>query len=882
MPFSWLAMAMLLSCNQDKDAAGPASLGPTYGEGVFAEGCPAEGGALAREIGVDSTLPGKAAVGTKGDFLLANEHAAFAITDVEGQATYWYYGGAIADAAPMSGCTPGEDKLDEIGIVLAELNLIAVEQSTVRAFRAESVEVLNDGSDGEAAVVRAIGTDDVHWLVEYTLIGEAAALGGREFSEPFGTQITVDYILPPDDPVLRIEVTVENVGSSTFTLVEAALLQLGETLDRYAYSSMSIDIAGYDFDGGLPWVMYTDGMGAYAWGIEDATLAFMSISGVNIIADLAQLNGGLYLSPGQSRTLTRFFAVGGGGGTSAIEPFLAANPAPLLDQPATAGAITGHVVDQSGNGLRSVILTETKAPGADWDRLDSTPTETNGTFRVVVPHFEDAWQYRLIAVDDGRDDSPSVNVNPGNEGIEIVVPPRGTLTFDITDGEGAASPGRIWLQRDDGERRDFWVTGRGALSVPPGAWDWVVTRGYEFASVSGEIVIADDGVAGIEPVMLRLIDTIGWMSADTHVHSSDSPDSDVGQAEQLRHAAAHGLEIVIHTEHEAIVDRSTVPADAGLDAWVNNVTGEEVTSITIEHMTIFPAVADGTPRGAPVYWYGLDMEQLLDNMTERSGGGINLMNHPGYLDEIHWDRVIGGPTLDDPTLLGLPAGSPLWSWNLDGIEVMNGHGNIFIDGSRRFDNWMSMVNAGHQLVGVGCSDDHGGNGTGFPRTYYRSVTDDPATHDTQDMVDAFRNGQIQASAGGFARVDIAGAGPGELVTDDDGLVDLNVHLEALPEIDMTHFVVFVNCDQADSVRVTDPDAVEKYDGVVPLNIVGDSHVVIAAFGTNDLANGMPQYDATEVPRVLTNPIYIDGDGDGEFSAPGGRECTYDLDEAIAL
>jgi len=45
---------------------------------------------------------------------------------------------------------------------------------------------------------------------------------------------------------------------------------------------------------------------------------------------------------------------------------------------------------------------------------------------------------------------------------------------------------------------------------------------------------------------------------------------------------------------------------------------------------------------------------------------------------------------------------------------------------------------------------------------------------------------------------------------------------------------------------------------------------------------MPQYDATRVPRVLTSPIYVDGDGDGAFSAPGGRECVYDLDESVAL
>ena len=742
--------------------------------------------------------------------------------------------------------------------------------------------MINDGSDGEAAVVRATGTDDRHWLVEYTLVGEAFSGGGRALSTPFGTEVVVDYVLPPDSPVLRIEVSVTNVGEDPFSLVEAALISLAPTLEDFSYASDALNIAGFNFAGGLPWVLATDGQGAYAWGIEDATLASLNIAGINIIADLAQLTDGLNLSPGQKRTLTRYLSVGASGGTSATEPLLEVNPIPLIGQPATVGVIRGHVVDEEGRAVSTQVVTQARAPGAAWGDIDQVSSDLEGKFRLVVPKFDEAWAYRVLARDPARDPSETVSVKPGDTGVEITVPPRGTLTFDLADETGESSPGRIYLEREDGERRDLWVAGTGAVSLPPGTWDWVVTRGYEYASDAGTVEVGADGVGSMAAVLVHTVDTSGWMSVDTHVHTSDSPDSDIDQATQLRHAAAHGLEIVIHTEHEAIVDRSAVPAEAGVEAWVNNVTGEEVTSVTIEHMTLFPAVPDGSIRGAPVDWYGLDIEALFGNMRERSEGGVTLINHPGYLDRIGWDRVSAAPTLTDPTLLGLPSDAPLWSWDLDGIEVMNGHGSPFQDGNRRFDNWMSMVNAGHQVVGVGCSDDHHGQEVGFPRTYYRSVTDDPEDQDSQDMTAAFHAGQLQASAGGFARVAIDGAGPGELVTDVDGLVDLDVHLEALPEIDMTHFVVFVNCDQVDSVRVTDPSGIEKYSGLVPLNLVGDSQVVIAAFGSEPLALGMPQYDATRVPRVLTSPIYVDGDGDGAFSAPGGRECEYDLDESVAL
>lgn len=868
-----LAVLLLLaSCARERDIPEPSTLG--WGPGLFAEGCPA-GRSLAREIGVEATLPGKAAVGTKGDFLLANEHAAFAITDTVGQSTYWYYGGALADAAPMTGCLPGEDKLDDLGFVLAELNVLSVEQSIVRAFRADSVEVIADGSDGEPAIVRAIGTDDVHWLVEHTLINEAVDNGGRPFSQPWGTEITVDYILPPDSPVLEIQVTVANPGTERLSVVEAALLAYGETLDGYTYSSQDIELGGFGFDAGIPMILASDGQGAYAWGVQDGSLATIAFAGVNVLVDLGQVTSALEIGPGESASMQHFFAVGDGGTGTSIEPLLDHVTAPLDAQPATAGAITGTLVNETGLPVAGRVRVDTRAPGGDWGTLDRVETE-DGAFRAVIPDFEGTWEVRLIGEGDGRDPGPEVSVQPGDSEVSVTVPPAGELVVAITDQDGADSPGRLVLQRDDGAEITDWIVATETIAVPPGTWDWTVTRGYEYTWDTGQVTIPDDGTASIAPTLVHTVDTTGWLSIDTHVHSSDSPDSRTPQEEVLQRAAGNGLDIVLHTEHENIVDRSTIPADAGVADWLDNLAGEEVTHVGVEHMTMFPAISDGSPRGGYIEWYGLDIDETFAAMRERSNDGINLLNHPGYLDRIGWDRVLGAPTLADPTLLALPEDGALWSWNLDGIEVMNGHGDIFATGNRRFDNWMSMVNAGHPMIAVGCSDDHGGGSVGFPRTYWASSTDTPGDMDVGELIESFREGRAIVSAGAFARVDVDGNGPGSVVTDTDGMVDLMVHLEALPNVDLTHFVVFANCDAADSVLVTDPGGIEKFTGVVPLNIVGDTQIVVAGFGANDLPPGLPRYDATRTPRVLTNPIYIDGDGDGQFSSPGGRECSYDL------
>ncbi len=889
-----LLLPLLLSCDLPEatsqtwasaaDTAG-ATTATGLGGGLFAEGCPVEGQALAREIGVSATLPGEVAVGTAGDFLLANRHAAYVITEPDKGSTYYYYGGILADAAAMDGCTPSEDRLDELAIVLGQIDLLDITGSILRGFRGETIEVLADGSDGGPATVRVTGTDDTHWLVEYELIAAAVESGGRPFSSAFGAEVTVDYTLSPNSPVLAIELSVRNPTDEDLSLFSAQLLSLAPSMDLVGYASDELDIGVLDLSIGIPWLVAVDdaGAGALAFGTPGGNLGYEGISGVDVAVDLLHATTETFdLSPGATDSRTVLVSVGGDGGPSATEPMAEANPEPLTGRSFSLEGLSGAVVDSAGTAVAGArVRVETRAPDADWGVLDVTFSEEDGTFTAPIPVFDgDPWEWRLVAEADGRDDSAEVTVTPGESGVSLEVSERGEIAYALTDDDGAPSPARLYLLRDDGQTLDLWLTASGVAPVPPGTWDFTATRGYEYAPVTGALEIPAGGSAELAAELVHVVDTSGYLSIDTHVHTSDSTDSRVTPADQLRHGAAHGLDVLLHTEHENIVDRSGLPAQEGLSDWITNVIGEEVTATLPEHMTMFPVEPDGSPRGGIVEWYGIDIDELFAEMRARSDGGINLINHPSYLDLIGWDRVTAEPTLDDPTLLGLPADAAVWSWNFDGIEVMNGHSSPFSDGNRRFDNWQSMINAGVPLVAVGCSDDHGGDEVGFPRTYFPSSSDRPADLSEDELVEAFRDGAVMASAGAFARVGVGGAGPGSLVTPVDDAVALDVHIEAIPEIDVTHAVVFVNCDQVMSIAADEPGGVVKLSErlEVPVSgdsVSGDAAITVAAFGEQSAPAGLPGTNA-HTPRVLVSPIYVDADGDGLFSAPGGRECDYDL------
>jgi hypothetical protein len=232
--------------------------------------------------------------------------------------------------------------------------------------------------------------------------------------------------------------------------------------------------------------------------------------------------------------------------------------------------------------------------------------------------------------------------------------------------------------------------------------------------------------------------------------------------------------------------------------------------------------------------------------------------------------------LDDPTLLGLAPDAALWSWDFDGVEVFNGHRSPFDDGNRRFDNWMSMLNAGHPIAAIGCSDDHGGTEIGFPRTFFAADAGNVSALTSEQVVSAFHQGELIASTGAFARVSVDGEGLGALVTDTDGVVDLSVHMEALSEIDVTHVIVLANCHEVLSIPASDPTGIVKHSEVLSVDVTEDTHLVVLGMGSQRLPAGLPQFDPTHVPRVTTNPIYIDADGDGMWTPPGGQSCVRDL------
>src|SRR5690606_1537890 len=121
--------------------------------------------------------------------------------------------------------------------------------------------------------------------------------------------------------------------------------------------------------------------------------------------------------------------------------------------------------------------------------------------------------------------------------------------------------------------------------------------GYEYSRIETQVTVPADGEAALTARLERLIDTSGWLSIDTHMHSGPSADSPVPIPTRIRAAAAEGLEVPVATDHEASVGLQAGIEQTGRIAFVATITGEEVTAVMPEHLTMFPVKPDGSIRG---------------------------------------------------------------------------------------------------------------------------------------------------------------------------------------------------------------------------------------------------------------------------------------------
>lgn len=245
------------------------------------------------------------------------------------------------------------------------------------------------------------------------------------------------------------------------------------------------------------------------------------------------------------------------------------------------------------------------------------------------------------------------------------------------------------------------------------------------------------------------------------------------------------------------------------------------------------------------------------------------------------------------------------------------YGNDPVPAERR--NWPCTHHQGHvddafrylefgfSPTQVGSSDSHNGLiEPGTPRTYFRSETDIPGDIALSDATASLRDGHAFATYGPFVRADILGKTFGEIAQVKPGnATNLHLRVETASWFGVDRVEIYVSGRLARVLKpAKGPQAIVDVDEDVVLKVPDhDAWVMVVAMGLNDenlmspvlldvpfgelqlpriaslaftqvkaLAQFFPPSPAVPdwypiPPFAVTNPIFLDTDGNGVYDAP---------------
>jgi hypothetical protein len=442
----------------------------------------------------------------------------------------------------------------------------------------------------------------------------------------------------------------------------------------------------------------------------------------------------------------------------------------------------------------------------------------------------------------------------------------------------------VWLDRASvalGSSR--WVLmgrGRAVIAVDrgrpdalaPGRYRLLVSRGVEYATIDlGEVTVGPRAGAIVRGTLRRVIDTEGELATELHVHSAPSFDSDVPLDQRVLSLAVEGVEAFASTDHDTSADFAPAIASLGLERHIHWMRGDEITTEGLGHFNAFPLPEHVEPeRDLP--HLEPSVAQIVARAREVAPTAIIQLNHPlwnthpiGYWSLSGFDPSTGRARMDLYT-------------QFDAVEVFNAHTldedpRLLASVDAVIDAWMTTIDLGNAATATGNTDTHRLTKTppGWPRTYVRVATDDPAMVTDAMITSAIRAGDAMVTSGPFLRATIRGARPGQLVRRAGSSVTVSVDVQAPAPVPVDRVEVYVNHSMVAARDFTAPtrDGARRQRWEIPLMLSRDAWIVVRTRAEGSAPFDVAGEHAMPLPSLaFTNPIYVDVDGDGRWTAPG--------------
>ncbi len=616
------------------------------------------------------------------------------------------------------------------------------------------------------------------------------------------------------------------------------------------------------------------------------------------------------LPAGGSITYTRRVLLGDRNDVASVSDIIYGNLGKALSVPIIP--VTGDIdAEDTPDVEANIIIEGTLAPifGDKSLPLTQVRTDKTGKFSVMLPPGD----YTFSIVSPNRNDVTGVKVTVGTGPTTASTPKlssTGLVSFTVSEKSNPVPAKLTFIGLDGTPNPDFGrflsasildpktgsivadlqastytgaptsnnvftVDGVGRQIIKPGKYQVIASRGFEYTIGMKTITITAGQETKVDFAIERVVDTTGFVSADFHIHSGKSFDSSAPIEDRVRTYVADGVEVMVATEHNYIVDYGPVVQKLGLSRFVKTVVGDELTTSlpnplflqAFGHHIAFPLTVDpiGPRKGAPFTEY-VPSAVFYDRVRAMNPGiqKVIQLNHPragvsgltliGLFNTLNFS-----PT--KPVPFSLFVTSPLTNKtrniDFDSMELYNGN-NIGEYQQVRTD-WFGLLNQGFFKTATAVADSHRivVENAGYPRSYIGSPTDEPSSV-TDDMVTkSVLAGNVLGTSGPFIRFSIDGKGMGSLISKKTGKVTASITVTAPAWVPVDEVRIYAN-----------GKLVKSFDATT-------NPKVVAAPGDPTSNQGVERFKATVKLKPLSGkdtyftveagtklPKAIDTDGDG--------------------
>lgn len=779
-----------------------------------------------------------------GDFVLANDKIALVIEDAGDSDLYDPWGGRPVGLARVAGGRMIEPSN------FGELFLLTGRSTIVT----DSVSVIADGSGGGPAIIRARGK-------LYPLPFFESVIGKFYRDSYEEVDAAIDYELAPGAEHVDVR----------YRYVAPEELAVSSTLHALMYTRRTpVFQPRRGFDEALQ-------QAPYVALIDDRATSWAYVPGDGAIA------GSLSVSGFVGATSQTGFTMAACAATERLHAKI------VIGGPGLDGVV-GAVARTTGEAQRAITGTVTRdgAPQAgvrvhaldtDGNYLTRATTDSSGAYALHVP------ANASVALTAFRRGDAMVTSPAGTGPVALALPPAGAIRVVATE-DATPVPVRVQVLPTEGQaipqapehfgeeaypggrlHVEYAVKGEVAIDVPPGRWEVVVSRGYEYEIERATVEVTAGATVQVDAEMQRSVATPGVQCGDFHVHTWRSNDSGDPSMVKVAQAVADGVELPVRSEHEWIADFTQEITRLGVEPFATGIGSIELTSFEVwGHMGVFPLTPDPaavnagaprwqrfpTPDEPDVAIETLSPPSVFDAVRARREAPLVIINHPrggaNYFDYVGFDPATGLATaaadFDTKFTLVEVFNDSGWQQNRDG--------NV--------EDWMGLLRAGRKVFAVGSSDSHGivGSPVGYPRTCITLGTDDPRGATPNLVRDQLAAGHAVVSGGVYVDAGIGAAGPGDTTTGAGSLMEVSVAVQAATWIDVTSIEVIVDGETEDTIPIMPTDAdprnrIVRWRGQIPIQTrATGGFVVIAAYGTQPLE---PVHSG-KIPFGVTQPIFV--------------------------